>query len=358
MGCFRRVLYGVCFLAFTFGLSVGALAHQGQSKKPVRLVQAGSGANSGSMVAVAPELHSAELLLSEGKIRQAEAPVRQYLQDHGDSAQAHFLLGYILFREIQAKALESDAMVDNAPDAKKFRWAHARASLKEFTAGAKYSNPTAFDFKIVAYDYVLLNNFLDADKWMGRAVKMNSSDALAWYALGRIKYNENRFSEAIHAFQECLRREPRNVKAADNLGLSYEGLGQTKLAIAAYKNGIAWEPAGAAKDAGPFLHLGKIYIEKGRPGLALPFLVDAVQISPKSAKTHEALGKAYSLLNKLPNAQTEFQEAVALAPTRSSYHYLLGQVYRKEGFLKKAQQEFKRTAELNGTHSSQPNPPM
>lgn len=358
MRFFRRVLCGACFLGLAFGLSHEALAQQGQGRKPTGLIQVGSNNDKGSVVSSPPDLRSAELLLSEGKVQQAEAPVRHYLLNHNESAQAHFLLGYILFRQIQARALENNAMVDDAPAAKKFRRSRARASLGQFTAGARYNNPTAFDFRIVAYDYVLLNDFADADKWMSKSVKMDSSNAEAWYSLGRIKYNENRFGEAIRAFEECLRRDKRNVRAADNLGLSYEGLGHMDEAIAAYKDAIAWEPAGAAKDAGPFLHLGKIYVEKDRPRDALPFLVDATRIAPKNAKAHEALGKAFSLLNELPSAQAEFEKAVALAPGVSSFHYLLGQVYRKEGFIKKAKLQFKRTAELNGAHASQSTPPM
>lgn len=359
MGIVRRVLCGAWFLALTFGLSLGAWAQQGQTtKKPIRLAQVGSNTGSRLKVVTPPALHNAEVLLSQGKFSQAEGQARSYLQDHNKSAQAHFLLGYILFREIQARALKNNAMVDNAPAAKKFRRSHARESLKQFTAGAKYSNPTAFDIKIVAYDYVLLNDFSDADKWMTKSVKMDPSDAEAWYSLGRIKYNENRFGEAIHAFHECLQRDGHNVRAENNLGLSYEGLGRVNAAIKAYKTAIGWEPVGGANNAGPFLNLGKIYIEKSRPGDALPFLVDAARISPKNAKVHESLGKAYSLLNKLPEAQAQFEKAVGLAPANSSFHYLLGQVYRKEGLLKKANLEFKRTAELNGAHSSRPIPPM
>lgn len=349
----RRGLCGALFLALTFGLSLSAAAQQGQSGKKVHLIPADPGANSSSVPVTPPGLRNAALLLSEGKVMQAEKPVRQYLGAHARSAQAHFLLGYILFREIQAKALNNDAMLDNQPSAKMFRRSHARASLEQFTAGAKYSNPTAFDLRIVAYDYVLLNDFADADKWMTKSVTMNPSVSETWYALGRIKYNENRFSQAIHDFQESLRRDPRSVKAEDNLGLSYDGLGQVGPAIIAYKKAIGLEPVGAANNSGPFLHLGKIYIQRNRPARALPFLFDAVRISPGSAKVHEALGKAYSLLNKLPNAQTEFEKAVALAPDDSSYHYMLGQVYRREGLIKKAKLQFKRTAELNGTHSTQ-----
>ena len=57
--------------------------------------------------------------------------------------------------------------------------------------------------------------------------------------LGRTQYTENRFDEAVQAFQRCLALEPRNVKAQDNLGLSYAGLGRADDAMAAYEAAIA-----------------------------------------------------------------------------------------------------------------------
>src|SRR5207253_6310161 len=61
------------------------------------------------------------------------------------------------------------------------------------------------------------------------------------YYLGRAKYNENRFAEAVNAFQQCLTLDSKNVKAEDNLGLSYAGLDRNEEAIVAYKNAIAWQ---------------------------------------------------------------------------------------------------------------------
>src|SRR5256886_16087693 len=109
----------------------------------------------------------------------------------------------------------------NSSDAKD-RDEKAKASLAESTAGAKYSAPIAADLKVVAFDYVLLGDYLDADKWLTKMLEWTPDDAQGWYYLGRTKYSENRFAEAISAFEQCLKVDPKNVKAEDNLGLSYE----------------------------------------------------------------------------------------------------------------------------------------
>src|SRR5260370_37436028 len=165
--------------------------------------------------------------------------VRQHLETHPDSAEGHFLLGRILFQEIQSAArLETkfaDLQVLGAnPSGAKHKEEKARASLAEFTSGAKFHDPSAADLQGVAFDYVLLGDYVDADKWLTKMLVWTPGDADGWYLLGRTKYNENRFAEAVDAFQRCLKLDPRNVKAEDNLGLSYAGLGHRAEPAAAY----------------------------------------------------------------------------------------------------------------------------
>jgi tetratricopeptide (TPR) repeat protein len=309
------------------------------------------------------ELDQARSLASGDNPTQAEKILRGFLREHADSAEAHFLLGYTLFREIQVAAGGKAAMRYKANESlSKLSDSNARASLAEYTAGARYHTPSAFDLKIVAYDYVLLDDFPDADKWMARSVQWNPTDADGWYSLGRIKYNLNRFEEAIHAFQECLQIDPRNVKAEYNLGLSYYGLGRANEALAAYKTAAEWEKQAIRSgnavegDPQPFIDLGNVYLDQDRPQDALPVFLEATQVAPGDAKAHEGLGKTYTHLGDLPKAQVELEKAVALVPNVASLHFMLGQVYRKEGMMDKAKAEFQRTEALNGTHSSPEKP--
>jgi tetratricopeptide (TPR) repeat protein len=350
MGCpAQRAVFGGIFLlvgSFAVRATAGSV-----SSEPVHTRKAGSHQ---SATAEQPGgLESVRSLLKEGKITEADHATREFLNKHADSADGHFLLGYILFREIQTEAAGKGAIRydPDVPEAK-FREANAKASLAEFTEGAKYRDPSPFDLKVVAFDYVLLDDPADADKWMSKSVERNPADSDAWYNLGRTKYTENRFEEAIRAFQQCLKLAPKNVKAEDNLGLSYYGLGRPDDALAAYKMAIEWQSQAAQKDPEPFIDLGTLYLEQNRPKDALPYLLEATRVSPGDAKGHEKLGKTFSQLDELPQAQSELEKAVALAPKVASLHYMLGQVYRREGLTDKAKAEFQRTEELNGTHSS------
>jgi len=342
-------------LAATFqvGIAQTATTNANPHAEQVDAVNNLTAAGDKSDPAVAP----ARSLVQQGKLDEAEQTLRHYLDHHPNSAAAHFLLGYTYFQEVHQKAssatekelseFSSFAGADPAISAAK-----TKASLAEYTEGAKYQVPSAFDLKVVALDYVLLKDYADADKWLTRSLNANPKDAEAWYYLGRAKYNENRFDEAIHAFQKYLNLDPKSVRGEDNLGLSYQGLGRTDEAIAAYKTAILWQKDLLNQDPGPFINLGALLLDENQPELAIAYLAQAVSIAPQSARAHEQLGKAYDRLAQLAKAQAELEKAVELAPQSARIHYVLGQVYRKQGLTEKAKLEFDRSAALRSTSPS------
>jgi tetratricopeptide (TPR) repeat protein len=355
---FLPTLCLVCaaFLWTTAGATAQALPPSPKPDQPQASGNAKAGSRS-TILSNSAELANTESLVQKGELNEAEAAVRQELKKAPDSGSAHFLLGYILYREIQtqAKRVDPDPNAIYATPRKsliELREKHAKESLAEFTAGARYRTPSAFDLKIVALDYILLGDFSDADKWLTRSLQWNPTDSDGWYELGRTKYNENRFTEAIDAFKKCLAIDARNVKAEENLGLAYAGLGDVPAAVKAYQSAIDWQASLVAKDPEAFFALGSLLLDQNRPGEAIPVLVQATQIAPSVFEGHELLGKAYLHTEELSKAQAELEEAVKLSPEIARLHYILGQIYRKEGLTEKAKTEFDRCVALQGAHSS------
>jgi tetratricopeptide (TPR) repeat protein len=362
----------ICFLGLLHGPSARVEISPGSAQQGPSSTKLASAAQTNAGPAVAentvkpgesPALAPARLFLERGMLSEAEAAIRNYLQAHADSADAHFLLGFILFRQVSAKWLEagekdSEALRYNSGDLSgslvAYRDAKVKESLAEFTAGAKYHVPNAFDLKIVALNYILLKDYIDADHWLTRSLQWDPRDEQAWYYLGRTKYSESQFREAIEAFAQCLKLEPRNVQAENNVGLSYEALGQQDQAIQAFQNAIAWEVQSPAKDPEPFIELAHLYLNQNQPEKAVPYLSQSIVIFPRVSKAHETLGKAYSLLHRLPEAQAELEKAVALEPETASLHCMLGQIYRQEGMLSEAKAEFDRCTALQQTPSANP----
>ena len=285
--------------------------------------------------AQADPLSEARSLIDQGKVAQSESILRNYLGSNPNSADAHFLLGYALFRQQKAKD-----------------------SLAEFTAGAKFRRPRAVELKVVAGDYVMLGDYSDADKWFSQVVSEMPEDADAWYLLGRTKYNENEFEVAISAFEHALKLRPKYVEAQNNIGLAWKELNDREKARAAFQSAIDWQ-GDSPVDAQPFLNLGTLLADGGNNDQAIGLLNKAISLAPGNPSAHEELGKIYLAMNRLTDAQSELEKAIALAPETSSLHYKLGQVLRKQGQADRAREEFAICEKLNGAHSSSktPNPP-
>ena len=318
------------------------------AQQPIKTLQPSPAADRDS-IGLDPVLVQANTLLQQNRPTDAEPLLREYLAHHPNSPDAHFLLGSVFFRQIQesAYAVQSSAVL--------LKEEKAKASLAEFTAGARYGKPSASDLKIVALDYILLKAYRDADKWLTRMLEWTPNDSEGWYYLGRTKYNENRFDEAVHAFQQSLKLDPQNVKSEDNLGLAYAGLNRVNDAVAAYHSAIEWQRDASIKNPGPFVNLADLLLDQNHSEEAIAYLREAIQIAPQDAKAHELLGKAYARLNKFPQAQAELEKAAQLAPENANLPCMMGPMYRKQGLTEKAKLALERCAFLNGTHSSPEN---
>ena len=312
-------------------------------------------------------LADAKSFFRKGNLADADRTVRLYLESHPNSADAHFLLGHILFREIQSRAAIERQLQSQAPNptgAKKALNSDAsdatgskaiqemaKASLAEFTAGAKFRAPSTGDLKTVAFNYILLGDLADADKWLTKMLEWAPNDWEGWYHLGRTRYNENRFAEAISAFQQCLKLNPQNVQAEDNLGLSLAGLGRNDDAAVAYHQAIAWQARSLTKNPGPYIDLGSLLLDQNRVNDSIPFLLQAVEIAPAEWRAHELLAKAYTRVQQFPRAQTELEKAIELSPQAANLHCMLAPIYRKQGLADKAKAEYDHCAALSSSDS-------
>jgi len=258
----------------------------------------------------------------------AEALARRYLQAGADSGDGHALLGYIHFNQQ--------------------RW---KESMAEYLEASKYRGLTASELMTLALDCAELHLAGDADRWLTRSLEINPENAKGWEALGQIKGDEQRFEEAIKAYQRSLALAPRVVTAETGIGLSYELLSRLEDAKRAYKTAIGWE-APKPNDPTPFLGLGRLLLKQNRPAEALLYLRQAAELGPALSEAHEELGKAYSAMNQLAAAQKEIEKAVELAPKVARLHFMLGQLYRRAGLMEKAKAELDSYAALVGTSST------
>jgi len=268
-------------------------------------------------------LYQAKSLVHIQDFAGAERGLRGYVASHPDSSDALYMLGFVLNRQNQPAE-----------------------SLVSYTKAAAVARPTADDLKIVGLDYVLLDDYADAIRWLEKAVALDGHNKDAWYYLGRAYYTKSRLIEARNAFLAVLDLDPRDAKAENNLGLIFESSGQPNAAIEAYRKAISWQEQSLQPSEQPYVNLGNLLMEQGRTAEAMEPLEKAVALAPDNAFCHMTLGVYYRKTNHLDSARRELERATQLDPENAVAHYQLGRAYKELHALDRAEAEFSKTDEL------------
>jgi tetratricopeptide (TPR) repeat protein len=306
----------------------------GNYSSAVRLLASAEATSPGATDAL---LYRAKSLVHLQDFAGAEQSLRTYLNSHGNSSDALYMLGFVLNRE-------------NRP----------AESLAAYTQAAAITPPTSDDLKIVGLDYVLLNDNADAIKWLEKAVAFDSKNKDAWYYLGRAYYTRSRLNEARKAFQTLLEVDPLNARAENNLGLIYETEGNVNGAIEAYRKAITWQEQIPQVNEQPYVNLGNLLTQQGRSQEAIGPLEKAVALAPNNPYCHLTLGVFYRKMGATEKARRELVRATDLDPNNAVAHYQLGRIYKDLKDLAHAKAEFDRTAALQtkaaGPRSAQTHP--
>ncbi len=315
----RAALLTCLVLPLTYGAAGSLFASTGFAKQlPVTLC---------------PATTAAQDVIAHQQWGSAAQSLRIFVDAHPACPDARYLLGYVLLR-------------DNQPD----------ASLKAYSEAAKLRPPTSDDFTAVASDYILLQSYSEAQRWLLRAVATPPVNSQAWYLLGRTQYNLDLNAAAVQSFKRSLTVLPEDSRSEYNLGLAYERLQQLDFARTAYQTAIQWGENKNSKDAQPYLDLGLLIRSQGSPQEALPYLQKAAALSPNNPLVLQELGRTLSEVHRLEEAITALRTAITLAPSAEPPHFFLGRVYRAAGKTAEANEQFAIVQKLTGNESSSTTP--
>ncbi|MGA8442825.1 MAG: tetratricopeptide repeat protein [Candidatus Sulfotelmatobacter sp.] len=268
-------------------------------------------------------LYQAKSLVHIQDFAGVEVALRSYIPSHPHSSDALYMLGFVLNRQ-------------NRP----------AESLASYTKAAAIARPMADDLKIVGLDYILLDDYADAIKWLEKAVALDGTNKDAWYYLGRSYYTKSRLNEARKAYLTVLDLDPRDARAENNLGLIFESSGQPAAALEAYRKAIVWQEASPHPSEQPYVNLGNLLMEQGRAAEAIEPLKKAVTLAPDSTFCHMKLGVYYRKIGRRDEALRELKQATQLDPENAIAHYQLGRLYTDLHAMDLARAEFERTAEI------------
>ena len=279
-----------------------------------------------SRAEAATELRRSHDLADSGRLDEAQKAAERSLRLQR-TADGWYQLGLILFAKDEANC-----------------------SLAAFTSAAALRTPQSDDLRIVALDYVLLDDEPDAEKWLHASLTVDQNNAEAWYDLGRVLYQAKRYPQSLEALHKALSLRPRDGKAETYLGLIAETSNDGPVAEAAYRRAIADQEGEAKPFALPYRSLGVLLGDSGHLDEAFSMLDKAVRLSPNDPINHAELGACFVKEHRWSEARREFETAIRLHPTRPAWHFQLGRIYHALGMEAEAKIEFatvKRQTEIN-----------
>ncbi|MDO9230492.1 MAG: tetratricopeptide repeat protein [Syntrophales bacterium] len=146
--------------------------------------------------------------------------------------------------------------------------------------------------------------------WCRKWTKSEPENAVAWFSLGWVYDELNRYDDAIEAYRAAIRINPEHFTAWHSLGVTYNTLKRHNEAVEAYRQVLRINPEYATA----WSNLGIAYINLKRYDDAIFALRQVTRINPKDADAWSNLGVAYSNLNRDDDAIGAFREALRINP--------------------------------------------
>ena len=221
--------------------------------------------------------------------------------------------------------------------------------------------------------YEKVKDLEKAEKTYIKAIEISPQEDF-YYNLGEVLVSQEKWNEAIDAFQTVLKTDPQDGNCYFNLGLCYYNKEEKNLAIDCFQKAIELNP----KDIYAHFYLGNIYQEDDLINFAIECYKKVLDISPdyswayynlasiayKNENFEEARDyllktiefnkndiEAYKLLVKLFVKNNDYEEIITILETKleddenGDLYYILGQVYKKVGNLEKYAENLKNALE-------------
>lgn len=174
-----------------------------------------------------------------------------------------------------------------------------------------------------------------SDQSLSEAFARNRNDSWALSELGRLRRLQGRLLEAQIEFEKAIQRDPNNVRAVLQTGITLLFLGRPEAALLYVEKTLRLNPS----DQNLFYRyfwLGFCHLLIGDPDQAIDALTKARAANPQLDGTHVLLAAAFGLRGDLDEARTSLAEWIKFKPETNSIERLragLGADLRHPQFL-------------------------
>lgn len=202
--------------------------------------------------------------------------------------------------------------------------------------------------------YIRLKRFDEAIHHYQQWLKKEPKQTWAYDGLGRIYRESGRYPEAVEVFNRAIEISGKGIFTINhfqNLGWIYEDWGKYEEAIAVYQKAIDID-ANSQLITGIYNYLGMAYDNLGQYDKAISTYQQAIKVDAKNSVTYNNLGSLYRLLQRWDDAIDSLNAAIELNPLNSTAYRNLGIVYLLQENWNEAEQAFSKAIKIDSTDGS------
>ena len=176
------------------------------------------------------------------------------------------------------------------------------------------------------------------------AIDPDISDA--YFTIGTILTEEQKFQEAIGYFEQVLERKPDESFAALSITRAYEKMGRLdeaeRFALEYLQKGFE-EPL-------LYYMLGNMNFLQKKYDQAIPFFEKCVSLNTEAAVSRDTLATIYIATGDLVRAEENLRKALELDPRLPNMHYRIGWIAEKRGRVEEAETEYLNELQVSPRH--------
>lgn len=185
-------------------------------------------------------------------------------------------------------------------------------------------------------------DFKEAVKVLGEAVKIRPRYALAYQALGTAYEKHGNADEALANYKKAAECDPKDPRYVSDMADVYFFIkNNDDAAIGLHKQALSLKPDYAMS----YWKLGVIYFHKKDYAEAVKQLLDAIKYDPKFLQAYLDVATIYRLQKDYAAAVKYLMDAIAIEPTSAVAYRQMGMVYQERADADGALANFQRAVE-------------
>jgi tetratricopeptide (TPR) repeat protein len=264
------------------------------------------------------QLDSFDRYIRAKQYTEVEPLLLDYLKLYPNSWRAYYQLGYAYF------SLHKTA-----------------DSIKALSKSLELHIDNAEAHKVLGLNLTVVERYDLAQTEFEQAARLKPDSAEIHYFLGRVYYTKGVYPQAQKHFELALRLDASYMKAYDNLGLTFEALGDNAAALNCFQKAVELSEQRKLNSEWPYINLSSFYNRRNQSESALSYAQKAVQLNSQAAPAYFQIAKAYQSRGDWEEATKALTKAIEISPTTPDFYYVLSSVYKQMGKLKESQDAMK-----------------